>query len=335
MVLRGAVRSALAFLGLTLAVLCAAPSPSWAQGEAPDLAERRAEAGKLADEGFELLEKGLHEQAVEKFRKADETLHSPMFVLFMSRAERARGRLVEARALLKGIVDEPLAEYAPDSFWKAKKDAQRELAALDAEIPRWSLRIAGASLSDVTLRLDGQPLGASEVSSEMLINPGDHLVAAESSDGRKGSSHFSAQKGQSIEVGVDVGPALPDDTPFVPTPGGEEGTSRWVPIGLAYGIGGASLLVAIITGAMFMEQAGELEDRCTDNQCPTDAEEDGDTVSLLGNVSTATWVIGGVGVVAGTVLLLVLDDDDEPPSSGDTEIGLQVGPTGFVVHGTF
>jgi hypothetical protein len=51
---------------------------------------------------------------------------------------------------------------------------------------------------------------------------------------------------------------------------------------------------------------------CVENRCPAEAQEDLDTSRLHGNISTAGFVIGGVGLVLGTVLWLADDAMAEP-----------------------
>ena len=54
---------------------------------------------------------------------------------------------------------------------------------------------------------------------------------------------------------------------------------------------------------------------------------------LLGDVSTAGWVIAGLGAVAGTVLVvlpLALDDED-----GESSVEVRLSPTSLGIAGRF
>jgi len=334
MVLTGVVRRALATMILAWAAVCTSSTPSLAVEEAPDIAARRAAAGRLADEGFDQLSKNRCDEALETFRRADETLHSPMFIVFIARAERCLGRLVEAQSHLQGVVDEKLADYAPDSFWQAKQTAQKELNALQPHVPTWTLRVAGATLSQVSVRLDGEPVDAVALREAQPINPGQHEVEAETLDGRSGKASFTAAEGESAAVEVDLGDGAIDDPPPDDPPDDGPGwtSSPYLPAGLAYGVGGAGLIMGVVTGVIFMGRASDLKDKCPDDRCPPEEEEEGDAVSTLGTISTVGFVIAGVGAVAGTILLLTIPGDEETP--GDAT-AIRVGPGGLLVEGRF
>lgn len=336
MVLRRVVRAALGAIVPALVLVCLlAAVPGHAAPEAPDVAQRRAQAGQLADEALALLEQRRCQDALAKFREADETLHSPVFVLFMARSELCLGNLVEAHALLKRVVGEKLAEYAPDTFWKAKRDAQKELRALDPRVPRWTLRVVGAPLSEVTVKVDGKTVDAVELRTPAPINPGEHVVAAETADGRQGEESFTASAGELSTVEIDLGEATVEPPPDDGQPEQSEGwwTSPYLPAGIAYGVGGAGLIMGVITGAIFVDRADDLKERCPDDRCAPEDEEEGEAVSTLGTVSTIGFVVAGVGAVAGTVLLLTIPNGDED-ASGEA-LNVRAGPTGVIVSGTF
>src|SRR5687767_9631626 len=95
-----AVCAASLFLAPALAPAVAlAPPPS---------AEDRDAARKLADKGAELFDAGRYEESVEYFRKADERVHAPTFVLAIAQAYAKTGKLVEARDQYQRVIDEKL-----------------------------------------------------------------------------------------------------------------------------------------------------------------------------------------------------------------------------------
>lgn len=289
--------------------------------ESEDVRSRREQAVKLAEQGSELLAQKRYDEAVQKFREADRVIHSPKFVLFQARAEQARGRYVEARALLKQVIDEKLPDYAPETFFEAKKEAKQLLAALDPRMPRWSLKLAGEATDGADVALDGKRVSATNVARP--VNPGRHKVLVRAADGRESEKSFSVADGESVELEIDLGAALAAGEAPPPRLTEDEepsdGQSYLVP-GILYGIGGASLLVGAITGGVFAGRASELKDRCPDNHCAPEDEEEGNSVTTLGNVSTATLIIGAVGVVAGTIFLFVpIGGGDEPPATDGSE----------------
>ena len=78
-----------------------------------------------------------------------------------------------------------------------------------------------------------------------------------------------------------------------------------LPAGLAFGFGGASLGVGAITGIMAIHEVTELESSCPEHHCHPSFEGDVERAALLGNVSTAAFIVGGAAAAAGVVLLIV------------------------------
>ena len=297
------------------------PRPAQAQEE---LSKRREEAKKLADSGYDLFKKGMYVEAGELFRKADKRFHSPMFVVFIADAEDKQQHLVEAHRLLKSVVDEALAYYAPDSFRAAKKKAQERLTALEERLPRVSFVLPPGELS---FRLDDKPRSRAELGAPLPIDPGGHVAVV--SDGQTSAERsFTAKEGSTVTVRL---PALGEGPE---SPGGRS----WVGPGIAFGIGGAGIVIGAVSGIVFMGRAGDLKDRCPDNQCKPEDESEGDEISTLGNVSTVGWVLGGLGVAAGVVLVLLPSGDSEgEPASGEASFRpeLLVGPTSLQLRARF
>jgi len=341
MVLRTTVRNGLAAAGLAFLALAAVPGTGLAQPqETAEGQARRAEAGKLADQGFDLLKNKRWDEALEKFRVADNTLHSPMFVLFQARAEEGRGHWVEAQKLMQRVIDERLPEYAPENFWQAKQEAKQALAALSPRVPSVSLKLSGAEPATTTVTIDDRPVEGAASGSPVPVNPGRHKVVATTTDGRQADKTFSVGEGEKREVAIDVGGAAvsPPPPPEGETPSSAPGRS-WVAPGLTYGIGGAALLVGVITGGVFIGRANDLKDKCPENHCSPDDEGEGKSVSTLGTVSTVFLVLGGVGIVVGTIFVFVPLEGSSDPGSAQTtaryapELG--VGPTGLQLRGRF
>jgi hypothetical protein len=339
MVLRTNRGSGLAAAGLAFLLLATAPSATLAQPrETAEVQARREEAGKLADQGFDLLKNKRWDEALEKFRAADNTLHSPMFVLFQARAEEGRGHLVEAQKLMQRVIDERLPDYAPESFLQAKQEAKQAMAAVSPRVPSMSVKLSGAEPATTTITIDDRPVEGAASGSLVPVNPGQHKVVATTTDGRQVDRTVSVAEGEKREVALDLGGASVNQPPPPETPSSTQGRS-WLAAGLAYGIGGAALVVGAITGGVFVGRANDLKDRCPENHCSPDDEAEGKSVSTLGNVSTAFLVIGGVGIVLGTIFVFVPLEGSSDPGSGQATSSyapeLGVGPTGLQLRGTF
>jgi len=113
----------------------------------------------------------------------------------------------------------------------------------------------------------------------------------------------------------------------------------WVWPTVAYGVGGVGLIMGVAAGGAFLSKQSALKDACEadgdgdPNTCPPDKQGDGDSVKTLGNVSTAGWVIAGLGAAVGTVLLFTLDMDADGAAAMAPR--LHVGPTSVMLAGRF
>jgi hypothetical protein len=315
-----------------MALMLAAPA-AFAQD---DVTARRKAAQDYADSAFDLMQKGRHGAAADLFKKADEAFHSPVFVLFAAEAEEKQGNLLEARALLQKVVDEELADYAPDAFRKAQDDARERAAALDERIPSVTVTVRPASGTSVSI--DGRDIAASELGTPIQLLPGRHEAVAIGADGTREERAFELAEGDrsSVELILATVPISgdddDDDVPVVADDGA--GVPTWVWPTVAYGVGGVGLIIGVAAGGAFLSQKSDLDEACNndgdgnDTTCPTASKKDGDAVATLGDISTVGWVIAGVGAVAGTVLLFV-------PLGDEGSIALGMAPTSLSLSGKF
>jgi hypothetical protein len=63
--------------------------------------------------------------------------------------------------------------------------------------------------------------------------------------------------------------------------------------------GGALLIGGVITGAIALDRAGELRDRCPTNPCAPENESLADEANALATASTTLFVVGGVTTAVG------------------------------------
>ena len=90
-------------------------------------------------------------------------------------------------------------------------------------------------------------------------------------------------------------------------PGGDSGKSSNKTLALvAFGVGGAGLVVGSITGLIALGKSGDLKDACGPNKdtCPSTAQSDIDSYKTMGTISTVGFIVAGVGGAAGLILLL-------------------------------
>lgn len=149
--------------------------------------------------------------------------------------------------------------------------------------------------------------------------PGTHVIEARLARYATASQKFDAKEGAAERVELVLAPeAATDATP-----------SR-TPAYVAFGVGGAGLLTGIITGGVSLAKYGDVKDACNaELVCPATLRGEADTSKALGHVSTAGFVLAGVGAAVGVTLLLVT------PGRSASNAALSIGP-GFVgVKGAF
>ncbi|WP_437679320.1 hypothetical protein [Sorangium sp. So ce131] len=157
---------------LLLGVLVSAPATA---DDKEPTAQAKAAARLLADEGWRLYSAERYEDALKSFTEAEAKVHAPTFLLMMARTYDKLGRLLDARAVYRRILEEKLAASAPPAFVQAQASAREDLAVLAPRIPGVSVVVSGAAIRSVTLTLDGASL---EPSSFVERDPGDHVLIA-------------------------------------------------------------------------------------------------------------------------------------------------------------
>jgi len=125
----------------------------------------------------------------------------------------------------------------------------------------------------------------------------------------------------------------------VPVPGARSSAS-FVGIIAAYGVGALGIGLGAATGVVAKEELEEVRNRCGGTQCVAEEAQNLDDVRRLGNASTAGFVLGTLGVAAGTGLLLWSKYGAENTRKGDraslgVRWGAGVGLGGFFVKGSF
>ncbi len=292
-------------------------------------ADARDEARALATAGVEHFRSGRHAEAIESLRRAEALFHAPTHQLYIARAERARGRPVEAHAVYVGILLEKLPDYAPDAFKNAQREAGLEEAALRSEIATITVeRAEGVRI--VAATLDGRDLPVARLALPVGVTEGDHVLEITRDPGGPSVFELSVDAGQSRVARVTA--PLAEAQP--PPRQGSGDTSRPLLIGgfIGLGLGGAALLTGTVTGAVTLVKAGDVRDRCQGDTCPPAVEDDLSEARALGHASTALVVVGGALAATGVALIVV---DLVAAGSADGRVSARLSPLGGTVRWAF
>lgn len=303
--------------------------------------EVRVEARELARQGVQALEEGRHGEALDLLKQAESKFHAPTHMLYMGRALIGLGQLDEAHRTFVTILIEEIPNYAPPAFHEAKKEAAIEAQGLASRVATLSIEVTGPAPGKATVRIDGQEIERPRLAHPVAVVAGTHQVEASATGFAPASQSAQASVGKNARVELALASSAghvepePERTgPLVGggAAGGDEGPGgATIAGGVLIGVGAAALVVGAVTGAMTLSRASDIKKTCTGDVCPPEQEPEADDAKVLGNVSTAMFVIGGVAAGAGIVLVAVgVSGDGETASTSPAlRLTLRAGTVGF------
>jgi hypothetical protein len=305
----------------------------------------KREAQKLASEGKAFIKKGDFKQAADRFASADKLDPQPSYELELARM------LIEAHDFLKaGQVLKQCVGAAPKAA--PEKKAQADCETLKKEVgertPSISVKVFKPEASKVKVTVDGEEIDPSE--GAVAYNPGTYEVVAHAAgyeDWKKSVTLAEFDK-KSFEITMTPGggAAEGEEGEEEESDGKSSGGISPIPAIVCWSVGAVGIAFGIGFGVAAIQSTNDVLDLydCQDGECPPEAREDLDVAKTNGNVSTAMFVIGGAGVVAGTVLFFFTDfggGDDKPAEEEKEEGAFElsarplIGPTFLGVDGKF
>jgi hypothetical protein len=327
------MRRALATIALLLATSLA-PTVTADDKREPS-AEDKETARTLFRDGDEKFRAGDYAGALKAFEAAHELVGLPTTGLEVGRTLMMMGRLLEAREMFLKVArlekksDEQSAQQA------ARTEAEGLAEQVARRIPTIRVVVRGpAASAAITLQIDGQEVAGTAIDFPRKVDPGEHDVTVSAPGFASGTRRVSVGEGKEevLELTLEPengdappepAPAAPDDDDRGPMP-----VLSWI----GFSLGAVGLAVAIPTGVVAFNEKSDLEGRCDANMvCPQDVESDLDEALTIAHVSTAFFVVAGVGLGVGVVGLIVRDE--LPDALADMEI--TVGPLGASVAARF
>lgn len=321
--------------------------------------QTRATARAIGEEGLTLYDQGKYVDALDRFERADDLIKAPTLGLMAARSLDKLGRLVEASDRYQQVASMKVEANASEAFKQAQSAATKEREALVPRIPNVDVSVAGPGANEVeTVILDGRRVSPSllgsarPISGRVPVDPGDHRVEAKSSGG-EAYERFSISEGGTERVVLTLGPSpnkllappgkkgeekgAPGDASSQAPPerkGKTQETLGWVSIG----VGAAGVVLGAITGGVAAGIRGDFTDPpCDDTTrtCPATLQDDIDTYNALRPVSSVGFIVGGIGLAAGTVLLVTLPRGGARYSTSGVKMSPFIGPMSAGIRGTF
>ncbi|AKT41551.1 hypothetical protein [Chondromyces crocatus] len=320
--------SAVAAAATTLSSYAALSAPG------PCPARQLQAAGTLADKAYEQFEAADYAAAIETFRQAEETCHSPRLLVFIARAHVRLEQLLRARELLQQAANEPLSPRSPASFREAQAEARKDLDELTPRIPVLHVKLSGASASEATALLDGEAVAIERLQQGLEVDPGEHTLRVEAPgiEAVERRLKLVASRAERLEI------VLQEPEPVAPPPTASTSGSL-APSIAAFGVGAVGFGVGIVTGILSTSTVSDIKSRCLGTECLKSDAEAADRAALLGNVSTVGFIVGGLGVATGAVFLLLRSGNDSSVDANGAasapRLTVGIGPGSIRLDGRF
>jgi hypothetical protein len=299
-------------------------TPAFAQDGGPSVDDKET-ARQLMDLGDSKFANGEYAAALEAYTGADRIMKVTSTGLAVGKTLMNLGRLLEARDKLIAVSRIPPQPDESPVLTQARTEAAELQLTIADRIPQLTVQLVGVPASLVVdVRIDNRKLPAESVSLPRAVDPGSHTVTASARNYHSAKEFVTIEEGTKRTVTIALKPTnephrqkgKDDDEPLHISP--------LVYAGVA--VAGAGLIVGAVTGGVSMSEASSVKEQCLDTKCPAAAEEDADRAVTLAHVSTASFVVAGVGAaIAGVGLVLTFAVDQE----ADTAVVMGPGIVGL------
>jgi hypothetical protein len=233
-------------------------------------------------EAMDLREKTDHEGALAHFRAAFALVPTPITGLEVGRTELQLGRLVAARDTLDAAAAMPSKAGESPKAKLSRVEARHLADAIRGRVAHLSVAPDDAS-DPAEITVDGRTFDREPRD----IDPGHHVVVVRTAK-RRGRQEIDLREGETRAVVVPTSSNEPV----------EETHTRFHLSPLFWGgaiTAGAGLVVGSATGIAALAVTGNVSRECPMKQCPASARGDVNASQALGWISTAGFIVSGVG----------------------------------------
>jgi hypothetical protein len=338
------------------AVACAVLGPGVAAAQ-PGGATAMAEA--LFQQARELVKQGNYRDACPKLAESQRLDPKLGTLLNLAVCHDKEGKIATAWAEFTSA-----AAIAHREGQREREGFAREqIAALEKKLARVIVQVSAPD-ADLRITLDDQPITGAALGTPLPIDPGKHRIAASAPKKTTWSKDLDVPAAHA-EILVPIpaleaapepapGPSVPPEPPPTAAPPAPPAPTAIVPplaatapvpapapatstpsilMGVGFGVGGAGLLVGVITGAVTLANASSIRNHCSGNQCTADQQGPIDSATTIANVSNVGFALGAVGIAVG-VAGVALRPSQQAPKTG-VRITPIVGPGAVGLRGSF
>jgi hypothetical protein len=177
---------------------------AWPALAAPSAADK-ATARTLGTDGIELYGANKLEAALDKLKRADALVSSPVLELYIARCHVGLGHLVEGAETYRAILRTPPEAATQAAVKKAITDAKSELVTLEPRIPAVKIVVEPAGAEGLEVQIDGQSVPAVIVGVERAIDPGHHTIRVAATGFAPAEANVDLPPGEKKSVSLRLG----------------------------------------------------------------------------------------------------------------------------------
>jgi hypothetical protein len=297
-----------------------APGAEPQAGNAPSDAAKN-KASEHFRRGVELFQEGAFRAALVEFERAYEV--APHYRLLYNIGQ-TRLQLQEYLGAIQAY-EGYLVQGGADVPQARRDDVEGALEVMRERIGRFSI---STSRDGADVFVDDAKVGVTPLTGTVSVNVGRHRIYAVAPDGSEASKVVDIAGGDLLEVQLELKApeGKPAIAPVTLEPVDEPMSAKMRGAFISFGVGGAALVGAVVTGVMAKSSADDL-DAELDKDLPSrkkveDARDSADSMAITSDVLSGLAV---AGVVVGVVLWLTDDGPAEETEQAKLEWGVGLG----------
>lgn len=277
--------------------------------------------------------------ALQQYQAAHALMHVPTTGLAVAEVLTQLGQLVEAQTAVQEVIGLPVAKSEPAAFLKAREAALVLATTLSDRVCTLYTHVQPAA-AQYNLEIDGVALPDAAVTVPVKLNPGPHTLRVRAPGYLEQTRQLNLPEGlvQHVEVAlhalqlpaaVEPSANLSVANTAYPSDLDRERKTGRVRGFIGLGVGGFSLAVGLIAGAVSWNQTSELKRHCdAEHPCPAALSGDLQTANTLGHVANVSVPLGLIGIAYGLYELLTL-----PEAAPQAALNIDLAPNGVVLRG--
>lgn len=270
--------------------------------------------------------------ACSKFAESNAREPAPGTLLNLGDCEENRGQFTQAIAHF-----EAAARLCKPGDERAEYARQRSFT-LERRAPKLTVKLQASTPAGTVIEKDGVALGAAQIGVPIVIDPGEHTLVVRAPGRTESRGSVRIALGESREIEVTAGMPIPQGavtqtTPTTAAPAvattaeipkdtnGSEPTKTAAYV--SFGVGAVGLAIGVVGGLLTMSAKSTADSHCPAQGCDSEGLSAEDRGKTWSTISTAGFVVAGLGAATGAGLLLFGPKSKTTTTTG----GLTVQPT--------